>query len=52
MNKSMYDFFNYLPKLDLHCLLLQVPKKKGSGVVANVTAGETSCLQHFKHYVI
>lgn len=47
----MHEFFNYFPNLDLDYLVLQVPKKKDSGVVANGTAGEIICLQHFKHYV-
>lgn len=48
----MHEFFNYLPKLDLDCLLLGVLEKKGSGAVANGTAGEATRLQHFKHYVV
>lgn len=35
LNKSMHEFFNNLPRLDLDCSLIRVPKKKGSVAVAN-----------------
>lgn len=38
----MPAFFNYLPTLGLVSLLLRVPKKKGSGVVASGRAAEIS----------
>lgn len=41
----MPGFFNYLPTLDLDSLLLRVPERKGSGVVANGTAAETNILK-------